>query len=101
MDTYTTIFGNQAPLFNGYKFILHKKNKSTIQWKCYLHRRKRANGEDVKCKTVLITDIGMTSILQSDKATHHHEPACSIELTEKICTFLFHKIYIFVKFQTI
>ena len=57
-----------------------------------------SQGDDVKCKAVLITDIGMTSILQSDKATHNHEPSCSIELTEKICTFLFHKIYILIKF---
>ncbi|KAK3773195.1 hypothetical protein RRG08_022949 [Elysia crispata] len=62
--TYETKFSTLAPLVDGYKFVLLKKNKTTIQWKCSFCKK-------TKCTKRISTDKDITMVLRADGAHNH------------------------------
>ncbi|KAK3792871.1 hypothetical protein RRG08_039805 [Elysia crispata] len=62
--TYETKFSTLAPLVDGYKFVLLKKNKTTIQWKCSFCKK-------TKCTKRISTDKDITMVVRADGAHNH------------------------------
>ena len=68
LSKYTTKFGNSAPLIDGFKFILNRKNSATISWKC-------ANWKE-KCPARCLTDHSLTTIFDLKSDHNHTQPPC-------------------------
>ncbi|KAK3757730.1 hypothetical protein RRG08_010888 [Elysia crispata] len=68
LSKYTTKFGNSAPLIEGFKFILNRKNSATISWKC-------ANWKE-KCPARCLTDHSLTTIFDLKSDHNHTQPPC-------------------------
>ena len=65
---YTNKFGNKNPLIDGYKFVLDRRNKCTINWKC-------SDAKTIKCPAKGTTDQEISTIIKGQYSHNHPLPS--------------------------